>query len=183
MSGSFTETFMLAFAAGLVFALVYEVLRLIRIIFPIRAVIFVCDVLFFVLAGFAVIKLSVSLGNYVRGCIVFGFGAGIFAYITTIGRLLNLVENAVAGAVRSVLGAVFGFFGRICRKCFGLIAQMSSTLFGKIAKICSGISKKHNRGLKKDTHLVYNKESTKENSGGSESGHVIIAKVRKGVNT
>lgn len=183
MPGSFTESFMLAFAAGLVFALVYEVLRLVRIIFPLRAAIFVCDVLFFVIAGFAVVRLSVSMGNYIRGGIVFGFGAGIFAYITTIGRLLNLVENAIAGAVRSVLEAVFGFFGRICRKCFGFIAQKSSAVFGRINKICSDLSKKHSRDLKKDTHLVYNEESTKENSGGSESGHVIIAKVRKGVNT
>lgn len=180
---AFTELFMLAFAAGLVFALVYEALRIVRIIFPLKAVVFVCDVLFFIAAAFAVVRLSISLGNYVRGCIVFGFGAGIFAYVTTVGRILNLLENAIAGAVRSVLSGIFGFFARICRKCFSPIAQKLSCLFGKIAKLYDSAGKKRVRGLKKDTHMVYNKESVKENNGGSESGHVIVAKVRKGVNT
>ena len=180
---AFIELFMLAFSAGLVFALVYEVLRIFRVIFPLRAVVFVCDVLFFVIAGFAVVRLSVSLGNYVRGCIVFGFGTGIFAYITTIGRILNLFENTVAGAVRAVLSRIFGLLGRICRKCFGFIAQNASALFGKIAKLSANADKKRGKVLKKDTQLVYNKTNVKENNGGSESGHVIIAKIRKGVNS
>lgn len=180
---AFTELFMLAFAAGLIFALVYEALRIIRIIFPFKAVVFACDVLFFIIAGFAVVRLSVSLGNYVRGCIVFGFGAGIFAYITTIGRILNLFENAIADAVRAVLSRIFGLLSRICNKCFGFIAQNASALFGKIAKISADAHKKRGRGLKKDTQLVYNKTNAKETNGGSESGHVIIAKVRKGVNS
>lgn len=179
----FMELFMLSFAAGLIFALVYEVLRIIRVFFPFKAVVFVSDVLFFIIAGFAVVRLSVSLGNYIRGCIVLGFGAGIFAYVTTIGRILNLFENAVAGAVWAVLTRIAGLLIRTYKKCFGFIAHNASALFGKIAKLSAIAHKKHSRVLKKDTQLVYNKKRLIRTDGGSESGHVIIAKVRKGVNS
>ena len=42
---------MAAFAAGLMFSLVYEALRIVRVIFPFRIVVFVCDVVFFLLAA------------------------------------------------------------------------------------------------------------------------------------
>ena len=46
--------------------------------------IFVCDVLFFILAAGLVFRLSMVLGNYVRVYTIMGFGAGVFAYIVTI---------------------------------------------------------------------------------------------------
>ena len=96
MAYSIPDCFMIAFAAGLIFAVVYEILRIIRVMFPFHVVTFVCDIVFFVIAAGAVTKLSLSLGNYIRIYTVLGFGAGIFTYITTLGRLLNIVENAVA---------------------------------------------------------------------------------------
>ena len=104
MAYSIPDCFMIAFAAGLIFAVVYELLRIIRVMFPFQVMTFVCDIVFFVIAAGAVTKLSLSLGNYIRIYTVLGFGAGIFTYITTLGRFLNIVENAVAGAVRSVGG-------------------------------------------------------------------------------
>ena len=100
MAYSIPDCFMIAFAAGLIFAVVYEILRIIRIMFPFQVVTFVCDIVFFVIAAGAVTKLSLSLGNYIRIYTVLGFGAGIFTYITTLGRLLNIVENAVAEHVQ-----------------------------------------------------------------------------------
>ena len=110
MAYSIPDCFMIAFAAGLVFALVYEALRIIRVVFPFKVVTFICDIAFFVIAAGAVTKLSLSLGNYIRVYTVLGFGAGIFTYIATIGRLLNVLENAAAGAVRAAFSAVFRFF-------------------------------------------------------------------------
>ena len=97
MAYSIPDCFMIAFAAGLIFAVIYEILRIVRVMFPFQVVTFVCDIVFFVIAAGAVTKLSLSLGNYIRIYTVLGFGAGIFTYITTLGRLLNIVENAVAG--------------------------------------------------------------------------------------
>ncbi len=189
MSYSVTECFMAAFAAGLVFALVYEALRIIRVVLPFRTVTFVCDIAFFLLAAIVVTRLSLAMGNYVRWSLVFGFGAGIFAYINTIGRLFNLLENAVASAVRSALSAIFGATGRFAAKVFRAIAHTASGCFGKITKICTANVKKLHKPLQKRHQIVYNKEYRKGksmreiNSGGSETGHVIKAQVRRSSNT
>lgn len=183
MSYTVPECFMAAFAAGLIFALVYESLRIVRVVFPFRIVVFVCDVVFFLLAALAVTRLSMALGDHIRWSTVFGFGAGIFAYINTLGRLLNLLENAVANAIRTALSAVFNMIRRISSKFFGAIAHTASGVFGKITKIYCSYVKKHRKPLQNSHDIVYNKESSEDNSGGSETGHVIKAQVRRGVNT
>lgn len=183
MSYTVPECFMAAFAAGLMFSLVYEALRIVRVIFPFRIVVFVCDVVFFLLAALAVTRLSMALGDHIRWSTVFGFGAGIFAYINTLGRLLNLLENAVANAVRTALSAVFNTARRIASKFFGIIAHTVSDVFGEINKIHLSYVKKHRKPLQNSHEIVYNKESSEDNSGGSETGHVIKAQVRRSVNT
>ena len=182
MNCTVPECFMAAFAAGLLFSVVYEVLRIIRVIFPFRWLTFICDILFFLLAAQVVTKLSLSLGDHIRWATVFGFGAGIFAYINTIGRLLNILENAVANAVRTALGAFFRKIGHAASVLFGVIAHTVSRIFGKITKIYSDHVKKRHRHLKKQHGIVYNKECHKDNNGGSENGHVIKAEVRRSVN-
>ena len=170
---------MAAFAAGLVFALVYEALRIVRLLLPFRVVTFLCDVLFFVLAAIVVTRLSLTLGNYIRGYTVIGFGAGIFCYITTLGRLLNLLENAVVNSVRAVLSAALSAVSGAARIAFGAIAHKAATLFGKINKISADGMKKLLNPLKSRHKIVYNKESHKDHNGGSEPDHVIKAQVRR----
>lgn len=63
MSYSIPDCFMIAFAVGLVFGLVYEALRIVRLILRFGAAVFICDIAFFMLAAAAVFKLSESLGN------------------------------------------------------------------------------------------------------------------------
>lgn len=107
MKVSIPECFMIAFVAGLIFGLVYEVIRIIRLILNFKAAVFVCDVTFFILAAMFVCKLSEFLGNYVRMYTVMGFAAGIFAYIVTIGRLFNVLESAACIVWRKTLGRLF----------------------------------------------------------------------------
>ena len=183
MAYSIPDCFMISFAAGLIFALVYEALRIVRVVFPFRVVTFICDIVFFVLAAGAVTKLSLSLGNYIRIYTILGFGAGIFTYVTTIGRLLNIIENAAAGAVRSALAAVLRFFGSIFGKLFGAIAHVGTDVFGKINKICLSAEKKLHKPLQNKVKVVYNKESRKVHIRVSETDHVIKAQVRRGNNT
>lgn len=118
MSYTVPECFMAAFAAGLMFSLVYEALRIVRVIFPFRIVVFVCDVVFFLLAALAVTRLSMALGDHIRWSTVFGFGAGIFAYINTLGRLLNLLENAVANGSPDCAVSCFQYSPQNCVKVF-----------------------------------------------------------------
>ncbi len=179
MAYSIPDCFMAAFAAGLVFALVYEALRIVRILLPFRAVVFVCDILFFLLAAGAVTKLSLVLGNYIRGYTVLGFGAGVFTYVTTLGRLLNRLENAVADTVRSVLKALFGAVGKALRSAFGFIAHRLRGVFGRIHKFSADAVKKLSKPLKTKSGIVYNKRSNIKNSERSETGNVIHAKVKR----
>ena len=97
--------------------------------------------------------------------------------------IMNLLENAVANAVRTALSAVFNTVRRIASKFFGIIAHTASDVFGKINKIHLSYVKKHRKPLQKSHEIVYNKESLEDNSGGSETGHVIKAQVRRGINT
>ena len=54
MSYSIPDCFMIAFAVGLVFGLVYEALRIVRLILRFGAAVFICDIAFFMLAAAAV---------------------------------------------------------------------------------------------------------------------------------
>lgn len=183
MAYSVPDCFMAAFAAGLVFGLVYEVLRIIRLLIPLRTVTFICDILFFLLAATAVTKLSLTLGNYIRGYTVLGFGTGVFCYITTIGRLLNLLENAIMNSIRAVIKAFFRAISQAFRKLFGTIAHKTSLVFGEIHKNISRRLETLRNPLKSKPKIVYNKKRLKDNIGGSDSDHVIKAEVRRGVNT
>ena len=45
---SIPDCFMIAFVVGLIFGLVYEALRIVRLILRFKAAVFLCDVLFFI---------------------------------------------------------------------------------------------------------------------------------------
>ena len=163
MSVSIPDCFMIAFFVGLVFGLVYEVLRIIRLILRFKAAVFVCDIVFFVLAAFAVIKLSVLLGNFVRMYTIFGFGAGVFTYIVTIGRLLNLIE----------------IIGDFMRKTFVGITQKAKSGFVRVSKYFINKPEIASKHLKSKGEKVYNKKRL--DKIGEGENNVIKANVRRGL--
>lgn len=168
---SIPDCFMIAFIAGLLFGLVYEALRIVRLILRFKAAVFLCDILFFVLAAFAVMTLSKSLGNYVRSYTVLGFGAGVFCYIATIGRLLNLAESAASIVWRKTIGKLFHSLGNSAKRIFGIFHQKSTDIFGKYSKDI----RKH---LKFTSKIMYNIKEPQKNKEG-EKTHVIQAKVKR----
>lgn len=178
MSYSIPDCFMIAFAVGLVFGLVYEALRIVRLILRFGAAVFVCDIAFFVLAAAAVFKLSEALGNYVRVYTVLGFGAGVFAYIVTIGRLLNLAESAASIAWRKTIGRLVHKIAYFVKKSFGIIAHKSKALFGNISKHLVNVRENHNKRLQLKRKTLYNKKRS-DKIGESEEVHVIKATVRR----
>lgn len=178
MSYSIPDCFMIAFAVGLVFGLVYEALRIVRLILRFGAAVFVCDIAFFMLAAAAVFKLSESLGNYVRIYTVLGFGAGVFAYIVTIGRILNLAESAASIAWRKTIGRLIHKIGSSVQKMFGIIAQKSKAIFGKISKHLDNIRENHFKRLQSRRKTLYNKNRL-DKTGESEEVHVIKATVKR----
>lgn len=176
MGFSIPDCFMIAFAAGLLFGLVYEALRIIRLILRFKAATFVCDIVFFALSAWAVCTISKSLGNYIRVYTILGFGAGVFAYIVTLGRLLNLAESAASVAWRKTIGRFVRFIGRNLKKMFGEIVQISRDKLSKTTKYITDKRKNAPKHLHSGRKMMYNKNIS-ENNG--ENRHVIKAKITK----
>lgn len=175
---SIPDCFMIAFAAGLLFGLVYEALRIIRLILRFKAAIFVCDVVFFALSAWAVCSLSKSLGNYIRVYTVLGFGAGVFAYIVTIGRLLNLAESAASVVWRRTIGKFVCLVGGKCKKIFGKLSQISKEKLSIITKFIGDSRENAGKHLHSHRKMMYNK-SISDKTGEGEKNHVIKAKVTR----
>lgn len=173
---SIPDCLILGLLLGLFYAPLYEALRIIRLIFPLKAIVVVCDIAFFVAAAEGVFRLSLVLGNHIRGYTILGFAAGIFAYIVTLGRLLNAAENAAAGLWQSAIKKLARFVGGKIRKCFGVIAHNTSKAFGKVADFFGKVSKNRSRDLIFTQTMGYNKS---DNNGGSVKRDVIRARVRK----
>lgn len=183
MAYSIPDCFMIAFFCGTVFGLVYEIFRLIRRLFPIKAVTFICDVAFFVIAAFVIFNLSLYLGNYIRIYTVLGFGSGVFTYIQTIGRLISALEIAVL----SILGRFAETIYNIIAKPISAFAHKTSRQFGKINDFFTSKAKKAFSLLQFKHQKLYNKKRNittsiddkkiGENFGGK---NVIHAKVHRG---
>lgn len=169
---------MIAFAAGLLFGLVYELLRVIRLILRFRGAVFLCDVAFFILAGFFVCKLSEFLGSYVRMYTVLGFGAGVFSYIVTVGRVFNALEKAVLVLWKKTLGRAIHKFGRFVKKNVGILLQKCKAILGKINKHSSEFANNRLKRLHLRDKKMYNNKGMSM-IGEGEKYNVIKAKVRK----
>ena len=178
MNVSIADCLAIAFAAGFLFGIAYELFRIIRLIMRLKAVVFLSDLMFFIAAAFAVIKLSESLGNYVRIYTVIGFGLGIFAYIVTVGRLFNLIESSMAVVWRKTLGRLFKKIGNFLGKTFGKVVHKISAVFVKISENIVENRKKARKDLHLKQDVVYNKNRLdKIGEGGNKN--VIKAVVRR----
>lgn len=178
MSVSIPDCFMIAFTAGFIFGLVYEAIRIIRLILKFRIAVFICDIAFFILAAFAVCRLSEFLGNYIRLYTVLGFGTGVFTYIVTIGRLFNVLESAASVAWRRTLGRLFRKIGQNTKNFFAKIAHKTEALFGKIHEYWDKHEKNRKERLNLSDKMLYNNEGNNI-FGEDKKAHVIKAKVRK----
>lgn len=177
MNINIPDCFMIAFFVGFAFGLVYEALRIIRLILRFKAAVYVCDIAFFLLAAFAVLRISTSLGNFVRMYTIFGFGAGVFAYIVTIGRLLNLIESAASVAWRLTIGRLLTKICGIIKKAFVGIAQKTKAGFVKASKLFQNSRENSGTHLKSDSKKVYNKKRLEKIGEGEKN--VIKADVRR----
>lgn len=173
---SIPDCFMISFCVGLVFGLIYEALRIIRVILPLRFIIFICDVVFFMLSAFIIMTLSEILGSYIRIYTVMGFGVGIFTYIVTIGRLFNAAENAASNAWRKTLRKLLDCIANMLLKTFSKIAHKSKSIIGKYAEYRKVKMKNSSEDLKSDNKILYNKKELEKIGGRTD---VIKASVRK----
>ncbi len=172
------DCFMISFVCGLIFGLVYELFRLIRRMIPVTIVVLICDICFFVAAGLFVFELSMYLGNFVRLYTLLGFGAGLFAYIQTVGRLISLLEMLFIRAISATIGALFLKIFTSLKNTIGIIAHNVTTAFGRFYDFSLRSKKSASSLLHFNTKRVYNVkrniESYGENIGGNNGIQVKI---------
>lgn len=178
---SVPDCFMIAFTAGLLFGSVYELFRIVRLILRVKTAVFVCDITFFALAALFLCKLSEFMGSFVRLYAVLGFGAGIFAYIVTIGRLFNLVESAASVVWRRTLGRLFRRISNLFTKSFGKLSQLCNKAFGYFHEYSSVHSKRRSKDLQLQTEKMYNDNKGNFSIDEGGNGNVIKAKVTKSI--
>lgn len=181
------DCFMAAFFLGLASGLVYEALRIIRLVFRRKPITFLCDIAFFVYSAAAVTQFSLMLGNYVRYYIILGFFAGVFCYIVTVGRLANGIEQGFAILFRKTIGRLIRFLGRKLKQAVGAFAQFVKSIFGTIYDFFANHAKSIKRHLISKPNMVYNnlyKDNSsyahRENILGSEKRNVIQANITRG---
>ena len=187
MAYSIPDCFMTAFVCGTAFGLVYEFFRIVRKLLPLKAVIFVCDVCFFIAAAFFVFNLSMYIGNYVRSYTMLGFGAGVFAYIQTIGRVFSFVEDMLVKLWKKTIGALIYNIFHAVKKGIGSFAHIAADKFMTFHDFSRRTGKKLLTPLKFVPNKMYNVKRNivssernrppRENNGGK---NVIQAKIRRG---
>ena len=177
--------------AGALFGLCYEVLRLLRMLFPHpTALVFFEDTLFFAACGLVsfIIAMWVGIGYFRIYYIAFE-AIGAMLYFFTLGRLINL-------CLRHIVKYVKKFFREIYRKLkpkvkekvniwhdtlFRPFAKIIKGLFGKIAEFVPRPGFNTKKHLQSKGEMLYNNNvhtTLKSDEGGGSSG-VIKAKIRK----
>lgn len=169
---------MISFLCGIIFGTVYEVFRIIRRMLNIKPLVFICDVTFFILAGFFVLSLSLYLGNYIRIYTILGFGSGVFSYICTVGRIMSLLEIQIIRFWNATAGVLIKRLSNLARNILGRFAHNTNVLFGNIHDFFNNTKKKITSLLQINTKKLYNNSNiiNRERSG---EKNVIQAKVRR----
>lgn len=179
MNYSIIDCFMISFLCGIIFGTIYEVFRIIRRMLNIKPLVFICDITFFILAGFFVLSLSLYLGNYIRIYTILGFGAGVFSYICTVGRIMSLLETQIIRFWNATVGALIKHFSNFARNISGRFAHKTNILFRDIYDFFDNTKKKISSLLQINTKKLYN-NSNVINIERSGENNVIQAKVRRG---
>ncbi len=170
-------------AAGAVFGLCYELLRLLRMIFrhP-TALVFIEDTLFFAACGLVsfIIALWVGIG-YFRVYYIAFEAVGAALYFLTLGRLINYCLRQAVNTAKKLLRFVYRKIKPKAIVLFMPFVRKIKVLFSNIAEFCTGSIFNHKKHLKRTDEMLYNNNiHSIENSGerGGASG-VIKAKIRK----
>ncbi len=176
---SIFDCFMIAFVVGFIFGLVYEFFRIIRNIFGNKVITFLCDVVFFILAAFLVFNLSLFIGDHIRIYTLLGFGAGIFSYIQTVGRIVYLFERFISRLWKATFGRIINAISKTIRKNIRTFAHIISVKFRTINDFYNNKKKSSSSLLKFNDKKMYNIKRDIIIGERSEYKNVIQASVKR----
>ncbi|MBQ1538268.1 MAG: spore cortex biosynthesis protein YabQ [Ruminococcus sp.] len=121
-----------AAAAGVLAGVVYDLFRLIRRLFPCKAVEVICDLLFALAFSLMYFTVSIALTDNLRGLVLFGMAAGAVMWCSTAGR----------GIVWLAALIIKGIAGKIARFCFVLLNKFSKHLYSKTVRNAINLQKR-----------------------------------------
>lgn len=150
-------SFLISLLFGVGFGLYYSLFKAVRRSFHHTVwVIFLEDVFFFFSAAVITFLLMLALSaGEIRFFILLGIFLGFCAFYFTLAERISAVFAFVIKGTRTILKAIFGFFGRI----FGFVGKKAVTM----ARFCKEKSKKCYKYLKKPLKERGNMVYTKKN--------------------
>ena len=133
--------FIFSVVIGIVFALVFDVLRVIRIIFPHKAfVVFIEDILFMLFCGFWFFIFSMTYARgQLRAFLLMGSVLGFSLYIFTVGELVKRFVTKTREVIVAFLKKVYNL----------ILRRISIPIFSRIAAPIRKLLKKRRRIRKK----------------------------------
>ncbi len=169
---------------GFFLGIIYDLVRIVRIIFSTGKIIgFVTDFFTMLFSGLvlALFAIDTPTGK-LRLIYIIAAVFGMTLYLITIGKITVYPARFA--------GKLVGFIKRLLRKyiikpmynCFGFLKQKSTALFVELQQKNRKYKEKLRFGLKKTPSLLYNKNNNKMSKlcqNGGEERNVIKAKVRK----
>ena len=105
------------FISGILFGVVYDILRFFRLIFPGKRAVFVLDLLFFFIISPVMFLLLLSYNNgQVRAFYFTVAFFGFIIYILTIYRLTGVFERGIAAFIRKIIKKCLKSFKKVLQK-------------------------------------------------------------------
>lgn len=132
-----------AFLSGAVLGILYEAVRLCRLLFTSEGSVFrrgmltvftfLTDFLFCLVAASVAMLLTYNIsGGVFRGCLYLSMGAGLLCYRLTLGRILYIIENRAAKIIKKVCRFVLKVLFFPMKKIFSLFVIIYRLTIGKI---------------------------------------------------
>lgn len=143
--------FVSSIVIGILFAIVFDVLRVIRIIFPHKSwMVFIEDMFFMLFCGFWFFIFSMtSARGQLRAFLLAGNLLGFFLYIFTVGELVRRLVTKTREAIIAFLKRVYNLLVRcIFRPIFLKVAPPIRKLFEKRRRIRKKSEKSAKKVLK-----------------------------------
>ncbi|MCD8328383.1 MAG: spore cortex biosynthesis protein YabQ [Ruminococcus sp.] len=142
--------FALSIAIGVIFGVIYEATRIVRIIFPHRSwLVFLEDMLFMLFCGFWFFIFSMTFARgQLRGFLLLGNLLGFFLYIFTLGELVKRVVTRA----REIVVAALKWIGRLLWQ--RLFKPMISKILRPLRVRCKKIRRKRKKSEKSSKKVL-----------------------------
>lgn len=159
-----TVAFLITVLSGVLYGMIYDVLRIFRIAVKHKAIaVFIEDLLFFTVIAFLTFLLALAQERgEIRFYHILGETLGFVIYYLTLGEAVLLAADRIIALLRFIFRLVNRLVISPVLRLFKLIFFIPLKIFKKIFGICKKIVKKLKFMLKKRCILLYNSSIVKK---------------------